>query len=52
VKKPARIQLARQIIERVKKEMQESRLTESVRNSLRGKITPYSSEPAIKLEKV
>ena len=52
VKKPDRIQLARQIIERVKKEMQESRLKESVRNSLRGKIAPYSSEPAIKLEKV
>ena len=52
VKKPDRIQLARQIIERVKKEMQEPRLTESVRNSMRGKIGPYSSEPAIKLEKV
>jgi hypothetical protein len=52
VKKPDRIQLARQIIERVKKEMQEPRLTESVRNSMRGKIAHYSSEPAIKLEKV
>ena len=52
VKKPDRIQLARQIIDRVKKEMQEPRLAESVRNSMRGKIGPYSSEPAIKLEKV
>jgi hypothetical protein len=52
VKKPDRIQLARQIIERVKKEIQEPRLTECVRNSMRGKIAPYSSELAIKLEKV
>jgi hypothetical protein len=52
VKKPDRIQLAREIIARVKKEMQKPRLTESVCNSMRGRIAPYSSEPAIKLEKV
>ena len=52
MKKAARIQLARQIIARVKKEMQEPRLTESVRNGMRGKATPYSMEPAIRLEKV
>jgi hypothetical protein len=52
VKKPDRIQLARQIIERVKKEMQRPRWTESVRNSLRVKVAPYSTEPTIRLEKV
>ena len=51
MKKTSRIQLAREIIARVKKEMQEPRLTESVRNGMRGKIAPYSRGPAIRLEK-
>jgi hypothetical protein len=51
VKKTERIQLAKQIIARVKKEMQEPRLTESARNGMRGEDTPYSTEPASRLEK-
>ena len=37
MKKAVRIQLAKEIIARVKKEMQEPRLTESVRIGMRGK---------------
>lgn len=51
VKKTDRIQLARQIIARVKKEIQEPRSTESVRTSMRGKVAPYSTEPASRLQK-
>jgi hypothetical protein len=52
VKKTGRIELAREIIARVKKEMQEPRLTESVRNSRYGKVALLRSEQAIRLEKV
>ena len=52
MKKTGRIKLAREIITRIKKEMQEPRLTESVRNGRRGKVALDSIEPAIRLEKV
>ena len=52
MRKTGRIQLASEIIARVKKEMQESRLTESVRNGRRVKVALHSIEPAIRLEKV
>lgn len=52
VKKTGRIKLAREIITRIKKEMHEPRLTESVRNGRRGKVALDSIEPAIRLEKV
>jgi hypothetical protein len=51
VKKTGRIQLANEIIARVKKEMQEPRLTESVRNGMRGKAARHSTEPANRLNK-
>jgi len=51
VKKSGRIQLAREIIARVKKEMQEPRLTESVLNAMRAKAAPYSNEPDVRVEK-
>ena len=51
VKKAGRIELAREIIARVKKEMQEPRLTESVRNGRHGKVALHSIEPVIRLEK-
>jgi hypothetical protein len=51
VKKTARIQLATQIIARVKKEMQEPRWMESARNGMRGKVAPFTTEPGIRLEK-
>jgi hypothetical protein len=50
VKKSSRIQLAREIISRVKSEMSELRMTESDRNSLRTKVAPYSNETVIRLE--
>ena len=52
MKKTGRIQLAREIIARVKKEMQEPRLAASVRNGRRGKVPLLSIEPATRLEKV
>jgi hypothetical protein len=42
--KTDRIQLASQIIARVKKEMQEQRLAASVRNSVSSKEAPYLIE--------
>jgi hypothetical protein len=51
MKKTGRIQLASEIIARIKKEMQELRSTESVRNGTRGTVAPYSTEPAIRIEK-
>jgi hypothetical protein len=51
VKKSGRIQLAREIIARVKREMREPRLKEPVRSATRIKAAPYSNEPAIRLEK-
>jgi hypothetical protein len=50
VKKTGRLKLAREIIARVKKEMQEPRLTESVRKGMHGKAALDS--PAIRIEKV
>ena len=52
MKKNGRIELAREIIARVKKEMQEPRLAASVRNGRRGKVPLLSIEPATRLEKV
>jgi hypothetical protein len=50
VKKTGRLKLAVEIIARVKKEMQEPRLTESVRKGMQGKTSLDSS--AIRIEKV
>jgi hypothetical protein len=52
LKKTGRIQLAREIIARVKKEMQEPRLTESARNGTRSKVALQPIASAIRLEKV
>ena len=52
VKKIGRIQLAKEIIARVKKEMQEPRLTESVRNGMRDKAAFHSTGPATRIEKL
>jgi hypothetical protein len=52
VKKAGRIELARAIIARVKKEMREPRLTASVRNGMRGDVAIHSIEPAIRLKKL
>jgi hypothetical protein len=51
LKKTGRIQLAREIIARVKKEMQETRLTESGHNGMRGNSASDPAKPAIRLEK-
>jgi len=51
VKKTGQIQLAKEIFARVKKEMQEPRLTESVRNGMNGKVAIDKPEPAIHLQK-
>jgi len=50
LKKTGRIQLAREIIARVKKEMQETRLTESGHNGMRGNSASQPAEPAIHFE--
>jgi hypothetical protein len=50
MKKTGRIELAREIIARVKREMQESRLTASVRKGMHGKAALDS--PVIRLEKM
>jgi hypothetical protein len=50
LKKTGRIQLAREIIARVKKEMQETRSTESGHNGMRGNSASEPAEPAIHLE--
>jgi hypothetical protein len=51
LKKTGRIQLAREIIAQGKKEMLEPRLTDSVRNGMRGETALYSTEAVIRLEK-
>ena len=40
MKKKSRIEIERKIVFRVKREMDEQRLTESVRNRLRAKVAP------------
>ena len=46
MKKKNRIQIASQIIAQVKREMQEPRMTESVRNGIFTKEGPGAKEPA------
>ena len=46
MKKKNRIEMAREIIDSVKREMQKPRLTESVRNGLSGLGTPPVERPA------
>ena len=46
MKKRSRLELARKIISNVKKEMQKPRLTESVRNDLRGQARAVEEHPA------
>jgi hypothetical protein len=45
MKKKSRIQIASQIIAQVKREMQEPRMTESVRNGISTKERPGANEP-------
>ncbi len=52
MKKRSRLDLARKIISNVKKEMQKPRLTESVRNDLRGQAAPIVEEHHVRFEKV
>jgi hypothetical protein len=49
MKKKSRIQIASQIIAQVKREMQEPRLTESVRNGISLQTGPGKKEPAVRL---
>jgi hypothetical protein len=46
MKKKSRIQMARDIVSYVRKEMDRPRLTESVRNSLSGPAAPAVENPA------
>jgi hypothetical protein len=52
MKKRSRRELARKIISNVKKEMQKPRLTESVRNDLRGQAARAVEEHPAHSEKV
>ena len=52
MKKRSRLELARKIISNVKKEMQKPRLTESVRNDLRGQAARSVEEHPARSEKV
>jgi len=49
MKKKNRIQIASQIIAQIKREMQEPRMTESVRNGIFTKEGPGAKEPAARL---
>jgi hypothetical protein len=51
MKKKSRIEIARNIISNVKREMQKPRLTESVRNDLRNHAEPLFEEPSARPEK-
>jgi hypothetical protein len=46
MKKKSRIEIAREIISRVKREMDRPRLTESVRNSFSAQAAPAVDKPA------
>ena len=46
MKKKSRIEIAREIISRVKREMDQPRLTESVRNGLRARSALAVEKPA------
>jgi hypothetical protein len=46
MKKKSRIEIAREIVAYVKREMDQPRLTESVRNSLRDQATLTQDKPA------
>jgi hypothetical protein len=49
MKKKSRIQIASQIIAQLKREMQEPRLTESVRIGMSQQAGPGRKEPAVRL---
>ena len=49
MKKKSRIQVESQIIAQLKREMQEPRLTESVRNGMSTRARPGRKEPATRL---
>ena len=51
MKKKGRIQIASQIIAQLKREMQEPRLTESVRNGMSLQAGPGKTEPAVRVAK-
>ena len=46
MKKKSRIEIAREIISRVKREMDQPRLTESVRNGFSAQAAPAVEKPA------
>jgi hypothetical protein len=52
MKKKSRIQIASQIIAQLKREMQEPRLTESVRNGMSLQVGRGRKEPAVRLARV
>jgi hypothetical protein len=45
MKKKSRIEIAREIVSRVKREMDQPRLAESVRNGLRAQAAPAVGKP-------
>ena len=51
MKKKNQIQIASEIIAQVKREMQEPRLTESVRNGISTQAGPGAKEPAARFER-
>lgn len=48
MKKKSRIEIAREIVARVKREMNQPRLTESVRNGLNARGAPAMEKPAVR----
>jgi hypothetical protein len=48
MKEKSRIEIERQIISRVKREMDKPRLTESVRNGFRAQAAPAVKKPAVR----
>jgi hypothetical protein len=52
VKNKSRTQIASEIISRVKREMQEPRLTESVRNGIRAQAARDAKEHEVTLQRV
>ena len=48
MKKKSRIEIERQIVSRVKREMDKPRLTESVRNGFSAQAAPAVKKPAVR----
>jgi hypothetical protein len=52
MKKKSRIEIERKIVSRVKREMDQPRLTESVRNGFSARATPTAEKPAARPARV